>query len=119
MAPTEVDPAVRSIADRIKELRVKRGLTQDQFAHMIGVTRSHLSDVETYRVEPSWPVVLGVLGLHIAGSPAVFEEGDVPAWPGRPRTPEAFHRPIDANWLILGPAPAVDDYRPSRRTRQG
>lgn len=103
MPPAEMDPAVQGIADRIKEVRERCGLSQEDFAHAIGVTRSHLSDIETYRIEPSIVALLGVLGIHLAGVP---DKGQLPA------------EPVNARWLLLGPAPMRDDYRPARRTRR-
>ena len=118
MPPLEMDPAIRGIADRIKEVRVRLGWNQEQFAHAIGVPRSHLSDIETYRIVPSLPAILGVLGLHIAAEPSQWEEEDAPTSPARPRHPQRPDRPISGDCCCSAPVlPAT--IRPARRTRSG
>lgn len=103
MSPVELDPVIRGIADRIKEVRDRCEMPQEDFAHAIGITRSQLSDIETYRVEVSPTAIIGVLGLHHAAIPL---KGKLPA------------EPVDARWLMLGPAPMLEDYRPARRSRR-
>ncbi len=102
MAPAELDALRKGIADRIKEVRDECEMSQDDFAHAIGITRGHLSDIETYRVEPSLPAIIGVIGLHHAAIPM---KGVLP------------DDPVDARWLLVGPVPMKRKYRPARRTR--
>jgi transcriptional regulator with XRE-family HTH domain len=40
------------ICNRIKELRIKKGLTQDQLAERSGFTKSYLSQIENHKKEP-------------------------------------------------------------------
>jgi DNA-binding XRE family transcriptional regulator len=84
MSPSSYQSAEAGIADRIKEVRLSLGLTQEQFADVIGVSRTHLASIETYRVEPSIQAVLGVLVLDL-------------------RHKAASLRPVDPTWLMLGP----------------
>lgn len=53
---------------RIKELRKSRGWTQDHLAEVIGVGKSHVSEMESGKKNPSVPVmekIAEVFGLHI------------------------------------------------------
>jgi DNA-binding XRE family transcriptional regulator len=82
MARKDYKTLANEIADRIKEVRTEMDQTQTEFAWNLNVKRSHLADVETYRIEPSLSVLLGVLSIN---------------------TTQPLMRPIDANWLLLGP----------------
>ncbi|UPY36202.1 helix-turn-helix transcriptional regulator [Sediminicoccus sp. KRV36] len=84
MAPAKSGSPAASIADRIREVRLELRMTQEDFADLVGVTRSHLASIETYRIEPSLSSIIGVLCLDLlpAGEPA---------------------RAVDPTWLILGP----------------
>lgn len=39
--------------EKIKELRIKKGLTQEELSNRLGIDRTHLSKIETGRVKPS------------------------------------------------------------------
>lgn len=84
MSPVQQNSAAAAIADRIRAVRANINMTQEDFAELIDVTRSHLSHIETYRIEPSLRAILGVLvlDLRISGEPV---------------------RCIDPTWLLLGP----------------
>jgi transcriptional regulator with XRE-family HTH domain len=41
-----LDPNLKRIGSRIREIRVERGLTQEELAHRVGVDRTYQSDVE-------------------------------------------------------------------------
>src|SRR5262245_21074158 len=47
---------------RLKELRTRAGLTQQQLADQAGVSRATVADLEQGRYEPSWPMVLALAG---------------------------------------------------------
>lgn len=82
MAPVHRGSAAASIADRIDLVRTEMELTQEEFAEAIGVTRSHLASIETYRIEPSLAAIIGVLCFDLrVGTPV---------------------RQIDPTWLLLG-----------------
>jgi len=46
----------------VAELRNKSGISQEKFANMLGITRSHLSNIENNKV----PNLSGLLMLRIA-----------------------------------------------------
>ncbi|MEE9566139.1 MAG: XRE family transcriptional regulator, partial [Desulfobacteria bacterium] len=59
---------------RIKELRIKRGLSQTELAKLVGVTPSTVSQVEANIIYPSLPALLKmaeVLSVHIS---SLFEQ---------------------------------------------
>ena len=47
---------------KIKELRRKAGLTQEQFAEKLGITRDHLAHIEIGRKAPSLDLVVIMAG---------------------------------------------------------
>jgi len=51
------------IADRMLEVRNHLNLTQSEFAEAIGISRSHLADIETHRTEASLRAVIGVIRM--------------------------------------------------------
>jgi transcriptional regulator with XRE-family HTH domain len=77
------DP-IRDIADRVKSVRLRLGLSQEDFAHRLKVPRKHLSGIETYAIEPSLRVILGMMLLHMYAGEGIDER-------------------ISADWLLLGP----------------
>jgi len=61
---------------RLKELRKMRGLTQDQLGDLIGAAKSHISEMESGKKNPSGPMlerIATVFGLRVS---EVFDEGD-------------------------------------------
>jgi putative transcriptional regulator len=47
-----------SILNRVKELRVARGWTQEQLADAVGVSRQSINSIERERYVPSLPLAL-------------------------------------------------------------
>jgi putative transcriptional regulator len=47
-----------SILNRIKELRIARGWTQEQLADAVGVSRQSINSIERDRYVPSLPLAL-------------------------------------------------------------
>ena len=47
-----------SIKNRVKELRVSRGWTQQQLAEAVGVSRQSINSIERDRYVPSLPLAL-------------------------------------------------------------
>jgi len=86
VSPVQHGSAKAAIADRIRLVRSHYGMTQEDFAEAINVSRSHLSAVETYRIEPSIECILGVLVCDL-----------------RLSADDDLHRPVDPTWLLLGP----------------
>lgn len=70
------------IADRMLMVRNHLNLTQTEFAEAIGISRSHLADIETYRTEASLRAVIGVIRMDLVLGPRA--------------------RPIDPRWLLFG-----------------
>jgi transcriptional regulator with XRE-family HTH domain/archaellum biogenesis ATPase FlaH len=67
-------PGNFDIGLRVKELRIKRGLSQAEFAEVLGISRTTISQVEANIIYPSLPTLLKiaeVLSIHIG---AFFQE---------------------------------------------
>lgn len=63
---------------RLKELRTQREWTQDQLAAAIGASKSHVSEMETGKKNPSAPMlekIAKVFGLRLS---EVLDEADKP-----------------------------------------
>lgn len=84
MSPVEAGSPAEKIALRIREVRLHYNLTQQDFADVLGVTRQHVSDIETCRVEPSLRVIYNIMFIDIALGPIA--------------------KPVDGNWLLVGDA---------------
>lgn len=62
--PSQAQPA---LAKAIRELRDKRGLSQEDLAHKAGITTSTLSTIERGRSNPTWGTVKGIAqGLGVS-----------------------------------------------------
>ncbi|HEY5054371.1 MAG TPA: helix-turn-helix transcriptional regulator [Solirubrobacterales bacterium] len=58
-----------ALGEAIRQLRVKRGLTQEDLAHEAGVTTGTLSLIERGHANPTWSTLKGVaaaLGVSMA-----------------------------------------------------
>ncbi len=44
--PKSAQPLLRKVGDRVREIRVKRGLSQEELAHNAGLDRSYMSGIE-------------------------------------------------------------------------
>ena len=53
------------VQNRVKELRVERGWTQEQLAEAVGVSRQSINSIERNRYIPSLPLAL--LFAHVFG----------------------------------------------------
>ena len=59
---------------RLKELRVKRGLSQTELAKLVGVTPSTISQVESNLIYPSLPALLKIAEILSVGVSTFFQE---------------------------------------------
>jgi transcriptional regulator with XRE-family HTH domain len=59
MAPPRAEPD-RGLARAIRELRTKRGLSQEQLAHRADLTTSAVSAIEGERSNPQWATVKAI-----------------------------------------------------------
>ena len=59
---------------RLKELRVKRGLSQTELAKLVGVTPSTISQVESNLIYPSLPALLKMAEILSVGVSTFFQE---------------------------------------------
>ena len=48
----------RVVKNRVKELRIERGLTQQELADAVGVSRQSINSIERQRYEPSLALAL-------------------------------------------------------------
>lgn len=58
-----------ALGTAIRELRDKRGMTQEAVAHRAGITVAHLSGIERGQANPSWGAVVAMadaLGASMA-----------------------------------------------------
>lgn len=60
---------------KIRELRKDRGWTIDQMAEMIGVSKSHLSEVETGKKNPSSPLMDTLAALFEVDVVKLYDAG--------------------------------------------
>lgn len=71
----------RALGQAIREIREKRGLTQEVVAHEAGVTASTYGLIERGQSNPTWATVndiasaLGVSMIELTKAAAKFEEG--------------------------------------------
>ena len=70
--------ALRELAARLRAVRRHYELTQQEFARRLGVSRSHLSEVEVNQAKPATDILIGI--------PRAFPE-------------------ISAEWLLTGAGP--------------
>jgi transcriptional regulator with XRE-family HTH domain len=58
-----------ALGGAVRELRLKRGLTQEALAHAAGITVGHLSKIERGRSNPTWETLLAIAdGLAVTAS---------------------------------------------------
>lgn len=85
MAPgVEPESEYGKLAQRIRQMRERLGKTQEEFADMVGVSRSVVSHVESFRARPSVEMILGLLKLDNVLAPRridrdglLFGRGDI------------------------------------------
>ncbi len=62
-------PGVRN---RVRELRVERGWTQEELAEAVGVSRQSINSIERNRYVPSLPLALAFARAFKCGTDEIF-----------------------------------------------
>jgi putative transcriptional regulator len=65
-----------SIRNRVKELRTKRGWTQQDLAEAVGVSRQSINSIECNRYIPSLPLALMFAKVFRTPTDQIFELED-------------------------------------------
>jgi len=65
-----------SILNRVKELRVGRGWTQEQLADAVGVSRQSINSIERDRYVPSLPLALTFARVFGCSTDKIFTLND-------------------------------------------
>lgn len=60
------------VRNRVKELRLERGWTQEQLAAAVGVSRQSINSIERDRYVPSLPLALGFARVFGCPTDAIF-----------------------------------------------
>lgn len=66
----------QGILNRVKELRVERGWTQQQLADAVGVSRQSINSIERNRYVPSLPLALIFAQVFSCPTDYIFKLGD-------------------------------------------
>jgi putative transcriptional regulator len=61
-----------SVRNRVKELRSKRGWTQQELAEAVGVSRQSINSIECNRYLPSLPLALGFARIFGCTTDEIF-----------------------------------------------
>jgi putative transcriptional regulator len=61
-----------SIANRVKELRIAQGWTQEQLAHAVGVSRQSINSIERNRYVPSLELALTFARVFACPTDQIF-----------------------------------------------
>jgi len=67
------------ITNRVKELRGKRGWTQQQLAAAVGVSRQSINSIERNRYVPSLPLALKFAEVFACPTDAIFNLEEKPS----------------------------------------
>lgn len=95
MAAVSPDSDFGRFASRVRKLREALGKSQQEFAEMIGVSRSFLSNVENQTSKPSADMILGLLKLTSKSKLVTVESGVA-------IEQVLSETPINRDWLLLG-----------------
>lgn len=63
---------LEKVSNRVKELRVERGLTQQQLADAVGVSRQSINSIECNRYVPSLPLALAFARVFTCSTDEIF-----------------------------------------------
>jgi putative transcriptional regulator len=62
-----------NIVNRVRELRVERGWTQQQLAEAVGVSRQSINSIECNRYVPSLPLALAFAKVFAMATDEIFQ----------------------------------------------
>lgn len=62
-----------SVENRVRELRIARGLTQQELAESVGVSRQSINSIEQGRYIPSLPLALQLAGVFGCATDDLFQ----------------------------------------------
>jgi len=65
-----------NVRNRIKELRIEHGWTQQQLADAVGVSRQSINSIERNRYVPSLPLALAFARVFACATDEIFELED-------------------------------------------
>jgi len=68
---SELDMPIH-VQNRVKELRLERGLTQEQLADAVGVSRQSINSIERNRYEPSLALALAFARVFGISTDSIF-----------------------------------------------
>jgi putative transcriptional regulator len=60
------------VVNRVKELRMERGWTQEQLAKAVGVSRQSINSIERNRYVPSLPLALTFARIFACSTDQIF-----------------------------------------------
>jgi putative transcriptional regulator len=63
---------VPNLLNRVKELRIARGWTQEQLADAVGVSRQSINSIERDRYVPSLPLALAFARVFRCSTDTIF-----------------------------------------------
>jgi putative transcriptional regulator len=63
----------QTITNRVKELRISRGWTQQELADAVGVSRQSINSIECDRYVPSLPLALGFARVFRCSTDDIFK----------------------------------------------
>lgn len=65
-----------TVKNRVKELRIERGWTQQELADRVGVSRQSINSIERQRYEPSLTLALKFARVFRRPTDAIFALGE-------------------------------------------
>jgi transcriptional regulator with XRE-family HTH domain/KaiC/GvpD/RAD55 family RecA-like ATPase len=75
----EIEPGVskrQNIGQRLKKMRRRSGLSQSELARLVGVTPSHVSQVESHQIYPSLSALIKMADVLSVDVSVFFREGE-------------------------------------------